>query len=54
MFTHIKNAIRRADERARHRREYELLLQMGDRRMFNDIGVDRSDVQRMYRKTRII
>ncbi|MCI5075896.1 hypothetical protein [Oricola sp.] len=45
----IRNAIRRADERARHRREYEMLLQSGDQ-MFRDIGVQRADVERMHRK----
>ncbi|MCB1385839.1 MAG: hypothetical protein KDJ80_07840 [Nitratireductor sp.] len=43
MITTIKNALRRADERARHRREYEMLLQGGDD-IFRDIGTTRQEV----------
>jgi uncharacterized protein YjiS (DUF1127 family) len=52
MWTNIKNAIRRADERNRHRREYADLLQQGDQ-MFSDIGVARADVEKLFRQTRI-
>ena len=51
MWTNIRNAIRRADERHRHRREYAALLQHGDR-MFSDIGVGRADVEKLFRQTR--
>jgi len=49
MINQIRNAVRRMDERARHRREYEELLQSGDK-IFRDIGVQRADVERMRRR----
>lgn len=52
MLTTIKNAFRRAGEQARQRREYELLLQKNSEQLYRDIGVQRSDIVRMYRNTR--
>ena len=49
MINQIRNAVRRVNERSRHRREYEQLLQFGDD-MFRDIGVPRADVVRMHRR----
>ena len=54
MFTTIKNAMRRAEERSRHRRDYEYLLHNGSNRIFDDIGLSRADVTRLYRKTRFL
>jgi uncharacterized protein YjiS (DUF1127 family) len=50
MWTNIRSAVRRAGERNRHRRDYEYLLHQGDK-MFDDIGVARAEVERLYRKT---
>lgn len=54
MFTKIKNAMRRAEERSRHRRDYEFLLHQGSNRIFDDVGLTRADVARLYRKTRFM
>lgn len=49
MINQIRNTVRRIDERARHRREYEELLRCGDQ-MFRDIGVERADIARKHRR----
>ena len=50
MFQHVKVAIRRSQERARHRRDYRALLELEDQ-FLRDIGLDprrgpRADVER--------
>jgi uncharacterized protein YjiS (DUF1127 family) len=43
MLKQLRAAVRRANEQARHRREYATLLELDDY-MLRDIGLDRSDV----------
>ena len=43
MFQQVKVAIRRAQERARHRRSYRALLELEDA-FLRDIGLDRDEV----------
>jgi uncharacterized protein YjiS (DUF1127 family) len=44
MFRRVKVAIRRSQERARHRRNYRALLQLEDA-FLRDIGLDRDEVR---------
>ena len=43
MFRHVKVAIRRSQERARHRRDYRALFEL-EERFLRDIGLDRDEV----------
>ena len=43
MFQQVKVAIRRSQERARHRRSYRALLELEDA-FLRDIGLDRDEV----------
>lgn len=54
MISKIRNAVRRAAIRSRHRREYEFLMHQDNHQIFKDIGLTRSDVARLYRQTRYI
>lgn len=48
MFQHVKAAIERQNERARHRRSYRALLEL-EEHFLRDIGVSRDEVRgRMY------
>jgi uncharacterized protein YjiS (DUF1127 family) len=51
MFTIIKNAVRRGEERSRLRREMNELDQM-DERILRDIGLTRGDVIAARRRLR--
>jgi uncharacterized protein YjiS (DUF1127 family) len=44
MFQQLKLAIRRSQERARHRRDYRALLELEDA-FLRDIGISRDEVR---------
>jgi uncharacterized protein YjiS (DUF1127 family) len=44
MFQHLQTAIKRSQERARHRRDYRALLELEDH-FLRDIGVTRAEVR---------
>jgi uncharacterized protein YjiS (DUF1127 family) len=54
MFNNLKDAIRRANERRQHRRDYKFLLTQGNEYMLRDIGVDRHEVEQLYFKTGLL